>query len=70
MAPSRWPGSAATLDTAGIVAKLWSAEYDHVTQVASVTTYFDSWPAAGGGLRVSVGATNCTCCPPMSSMRL
>ena len=38
-------------DTADIVAKTWSTEYDHVNQVAAVTTYFDSWPAAGGALR-------------------
>jgi SAM-dependent methyltransferase len=34
-----------------MVAKLWSTEYDHVSQVATVTTWFDSWPAAGGELR-------------------
>src|SRR3954447_18560129 len=32
------------------VAKLWSTEYDHVYEVAVVTTYFDSWPAGGGAL--------------------
>jgi len=37
-------------DTADIVAKTWSTDYDHVNQVATVTTYFDSWPAAGGAL--------------------
>ena len=38
-------------DSAEIVAKTWSTDYDHVNQVATVTTYFDSWPAAGGALR-------------------
>jgi SAM-dependent methyltransferase len=38
-------------DAGDIVAKTWSTEYDHVNQVATVTTYFDSWPAAGGALR-------------------
>jgi SAM-dependent methyltransferase len=33
------------------VAKQWSTEYDHVNQVAAITTFFDSWPAAGGPLR-------------------
>ena len=38
-------------ETGDSVAKLWSAEYDHVNQVAMITTYFDSWPVAGGTLR-------------------
>ena len=38
-------------DTGDLVAKTWSTEYDHVNEVATVTTYFDSWPAAGGPLR-------------------
>jgi SAM-dependent methyltransferase len=37
-------------DTGDIVAKAWSTDYDHVNQVASVTTYFDSWPTPGGPL--------------------
>lgn len=38
-------------DTGDEVAKLWSAEYDAATAVAEITTFFDSWPAGGGGVR-------------------
>lgn len=36
--------------TAETVAKLWSTEYDHINEVATVTTYFDAWPANGGSV--------------------
>jgi SAM-dependent methyltransferase len=38
-------------DSGDEVAKLWSADFDHVRGVAVVNTYFDIWPRAGGGLR-------------------
>jgi SAM-dependent methyltransferase len=38
-------------DTGDEVAKVWSTQYDHVSQLAAITTYFDSWPAMGGALR-------------------
>ena len=38
-------------ETGDDVAKLWSAEYDSIEAVATVTTFFDSWPAGGGALR-------------------
>jgi SAM-dependent methyltransferase len=38
-------------ETGDTVAKLWSAEYDHVGGVATVTTYFDAWPSDGGSVR-------------------
>jgi SAM-dependent methyltransferase len=52
-----WDGSLALAwqrtdrETGDVVAKLWSAEYDHVAQVATLTTFFDAWPAAGGVLQ-------------------
>jgi len=33
------------------VAKLWAADYDASTRVATVTSFFDSWPSGGGPLR-------------------
>jgi SAM-dependent methyltransferase len=38
-------------ETGDSVAKQWSTEYDHVNQVARITTFFDSWAAPGGTLR-------------------
>jgi SAM-dependent methyltransferase len=38
-------------ETGDTVAKLWSADYDHVDGVATVTTYFDAWPSQGGSIR-------------------
>lgn len=44
-------------ETGDDVAKLWSAEYDPIGAVATVTTFFDSWPATGGALR-RIGRTD------------
>ena len=35
-------------DNGDQVSKLWSADYDAATATATITTWFDSWPAAGG----------------------
>lgn len=34
--------------TGAEVAKLWSADYEATTATATVTTFFDTWPASGG----------------------
>lgn len=38
-------------ETGELVAKLWTADYDAATQVATLTAFFDAWPAGGGSLR-------------------
>lgn len=38
-------------ETGELVAKLWTADYDAATQVATLTAFFDAFPAGGGSLR-------------------
>lgn len=38
-------------DDGSMVAKLWTADYDAATQVATLTAFFDAWPPAGGTMR-------------------
>jgi len=38
-------------DTGDELSKAWAADYDAATATATITTFFDSWPTAGGPLR-------------------